>query len=56
MFYDAIISIDKVITGNIYYQRNSQSTWDYFMEKGTLDCNNVKNLLNFLSDVFVRSS
>ena len=33
MFCDAIISIDKAIIGKIYYQRISQSTWDYLIEK-----------------------
>ena len=55
MFYDAIISIDKVITGNIYYKRISQITWDYFIEKAVLHCNNDKNVLNFLIYVFVTS-
>ena len=33
MFYDDIISIDEEITENIYYQRISQSTYDYIIEK-----------------------
>ena len=33
MFCDAIISIDKGMTENIYYQRISQSTQDYIIEK-----------------------
>ena len=39
---DAIISIDKEMTGNIYYNGNLLVIWDYLMAKGTLDCNNDK--------------
>ena len=53
---DGIISIDKDITENIYYQRISQSTWDYLIEKATLDCINDKNVLNFLIYVLIRRS
>ena len=33
MFSDGIISIDKGMTENIYYQQISQSTQDYIIEK-----------------------
>ena len=56
MFYDAIISIDKAISGNIYYKGNLLVIWDYLIEKAILDCNNDKNVLNFLIYVFVISS
>ena len=55
MFHDAIISIDKVITGNIYYKRISQNTWDYFIEKAVLYSNSDKIVLNFLIYVFMLS-
>ena len=56
MFYDAIISIDKEITGNIYYKGNLVGIWDYFIEKAILHCNNEKNVPNFLIYVFMQSS
>ena len=56
MSCDAIISIDKAITGNIYYKRNVLVILDYLIEKAILDCNNEKKVLNFLIYVFVRSS
>ena len=56
MFCDAIIITHKVMTGNIYYQWISKSTWDYLIEKDTLDCINDKNVLNFLFYVLIRSS
>ena len=55
MFYDAIISIDREITGNIYHKGNLLVIWDYLIEKTILDFNNVKNPLNFLIYVFIRS-
>ena len=55
MFCNDIISIDKAITGNIYYKGNLLGIWDYFIEKAILDCNNDKNVLNFLIYVFVTS-
>ena len=56
MFCDAIIGIDKVITGNIYYKRNLLVIWDYLIEKAILDCINDKNVLNILIYVFIISS
>ena len=53
MFCDAIIITNKVMTGNTYYQWISQSTWDYLIEKATLDCIDDKNVLNFLIYVFM---
>ena len=53
MLYDAIISIHKAITGNIYYKENLLVIWDYLIEKAILQCNNDKNVLNFLIYVFV---
>ena len=48
MFSDAIISIDLPMTGNIFYIGNLLVIWDYLIEKAILDCNNDKNVLNFL--------
>ena len=56
VFYDAIISIDKAMTGNIHYKRNVHVIWGNVIEKAVLDCNNDKNVLNFLIYVFVISS
>ena len=56
MFYDAIISIDREITGNIYNKRNVLVIWDYLIEKAILDSINDKNVLNYLIYVFIRSS
>ena len=56
MFYDAIISIHKAITGNIYYKENLLVIWDYFIQKAILHCDNDKNLQNFLIYVFMLSS
>ena len=56
MLYDAIISIHKAITGNIYYKENLLVIWDYLIEKAILHCNNDKNVLNFLNYVFLLSS
>ena len=56
MFCDAIICIDKAMTGNIFYKGNLLVIWDYLFEKAILDCNNDKNVLNFLIYVFVISS
>ena len=55
MFYNAIISIHKAITENIYYKGNLLVIWDYFIEKAILHYNNDKNVLNFLIYVFIRS-
>ena len=46
MFYDAIISIDREITGNIYSKENLLVIYDYPIEKAILDFNNDKNVLN----------
>ena len=56
MFYDAIISIDREITGNIYCKGNLLVTLDYLIEKAILDFNNDKNVLNYLIYVFIKSS
>ena len=48
MSCDVIISIDKAISGNIYYKGNLLVIWDYFIEKAILDCIHDKNILNFL--------
>ena len=56
MFYDAIISIDREITGNIYCKGNLLVIWDYLIEKAILDFNNVKKVLNYLIYVFMLSS
>ena len=55
MFCDAIISIDKSITGNIYCKGNLLVICDYLIEKTILDCINDKNPLNYLIYVFIRS-
>ena len=56
MFCDAIISIDKAMTGNIYCKGNLLVIWDYLIEKIILDFNNDKNVLNYLIYVFIKSS
>ena len=56
MFHDAIISIHKVITGNIYYKGNLLVIWDYLIKNAILDCIKWKNILNFLIYVFIISS
>ena len=56
MFYDAIISIDREITGNIYSKENLLVIYDYPIEKAILDFNNDKNVLNYLIYVFIKSS
>ena len=48
MFYNAIISIDKAITGNIYYRGNLLVISEYIIEKAILHCINDKNVPNFL--------
>ena len=55
MFYDGIIIIDEEVTGNIFYKENLLVIWDYLIEKAILDCNNDKNVLNFLIYVFIIS-
>ena len=55
MFCDAIISIDKVITGNIFYQWNLQVIWDYLIEKAMLDWVEKKNELVFLIYVLIHA-
>ena len=55
MSCDGIISIDKAITGNIYYKRNVLVILGNVIEKAILDCNNDKNVLNFLIYVSIRS-
>ena len=53
MFCDAIISIHKAMTGNIYYKGNLLAIWDYLIEKAILDSINDKNVLNYLIYVFI---
>ena len=55
MFFDAIISIHKVMTGNIYCKGNLLVICDYLIEKAILDCINDKNVLNFLIYAFMLS-
>ena len=55
MFCDAIIIIDKAMTGNVYCKENFLVVWDYFIEKAIYDCIDDKNILNFLIYVFIRS-
>ena len=56
MFCDAIISIDKAITGNMYYKRNFLVIWDYLIEKTILDYSDEKNVINILIYVSMLSS
>ena len=56
MFCDAIISIHKAMTGNIYHKGNLLVIWYYLIEKAIVDFNNVKKVLNYLIYVFIRSS
>ena len=55
MFYDAIISIRKGMTGNIYYKGNLLVIWDYLFGKAILYFKNDNNVLNFLIYVSIRS-
>ena len=48
MSCDAIIICHKEMTGNIYYHRISQGSWDYLIEIAILDCINEKKVRNFL--------
>ena len=56
MFSDAIISIHKVMTGNIFYKGILLVIWDYLIEKAIQDYSDEKKVLNFLIYVFIRSS
>ena len=56
MFFDAIISIDKAMTGNIFYKGILLVIWDYLIEKAILDYSDEKKVINFLIYIFMLSS